>query len=705
MLNFNNKKKQIIPFKKIKVTFVSNNYLMKVLNQFCSALFILLFLFSCKNFGNRPPKKDVVASLMDTTANPGDDFSKYAFGTWLKNNPIPGAYSAWGIGNLVNEDVLEKLKTINEKAMKAGGKQGSNDQKIGDFYAAGMDSIGIEKAGISVLKNELLAINNIKNINDLLNVVAHFHTIGIRPLFDMDVYQDQMNSEVYALYLTQGGLGLPNRDYYFNTDERTIKIRNDYQNTHLNKMLSMAKLNGTIGAKAIYSIEEKLAKKSRKLEDLNDPYANYNKYSLNKLNALTPSINWADFFAKTGVKNIDTFIVGQPEFFEQLEKLLKTTPIEDWKAYLNYHLLIDNAPYLNNEFVDEQFRFFGTTIGGKTEKLPRWKRVLNNEETVMGELLGQQFVKEFFTPKSKKRYEDMVDSIISVFHDRIIALDWMTPITKEKALKKLSTITKKVGYPDTWKDFSALKIEKGNYVQNMLNGQKWWYNYYINKLGKKVDRNEWEMTPQTYNAYYNPSNNEIVLPAGIFIIPGYNDEDIDDAVVLGYAGASTIGHEITHGFDDQGRQYDEKGNLFNWWTPQDEKEFLNRTHVMVEQFNNYVVLDSLHINGEATLGENLADYGGILLGLDALKRTKQYKENKSIAGLTPTQRYFLGYALGWLGHSKPERIANQVLTDVHSPSYLRINGPFANIPEFYAAFGIQKGQPMWRAESLRVAVW
>jgi putative endopeptidase len=678
---------------------------MNILKRISSALLILIILFSCKNFGNRPPKKDVVASLMDTTVNPGIDFSKYAFGTWLKNNPIPAAYSSWGIGNLVNEDVLEKLKVINEKSMKSDAKMGSNDQKIGDFYASGMDSAGIEKAGISVLKTELQAISNIKNTTDLINVVAHLHTIGIRPLFDMDVYQDQINSEVYALYLTQGGIGMPNRDYYFNTDERTTKIRNDYRNTHLSKMLSLANFDGTKGAKAIYSIEEKLAQKSRKLEELDDPYANYNKYSLAKLNTLTPSINWSDFFSKTGVKNIDTFIVGQPEFFTQLESLMKTTPIEDWKAYLNYRLLIDNAPYLNSVFVDEQFRFFGKTISGKTEKLPRWKRVLNNEEDVMGELLGQQFVKEFFPPKTKKRYEDMVDSIISVFHDRIIALNWMTPITKEKALKKLSTISKKVGYPDTWKDFSDLKIVKGNYVQNMLNGQQWWYNYNISKLGKKVDRNEWEMTPQTYNAYYNPSNNEIVLPAGIFVIPNYKDEDIDDAVALGYAGASTIGHEITHGFDDYGRQYDEKGNLFNWWTPEDEKQFLQRTHLMVEQFSSYVVLDSLHINGESTLGENLADYGGILLGLDALKRTKQYKENKSIAGLTPTQRYFLGYALGWLGHSKRERIANQVLTDVHSPSYLRVNGPFSNIPEFYAAFGIQKGQPMWRPDSLQVKVW
>lgn len=678
---------------------------MKNIRTIVSAVFVLVFLFSCKNFGNRPVKKDVVASLMDTTANPGENFTKYAFGTWLKNNPIPAAYSSWGIGNLVQEDVLNKLKVINEDAMKSGGKMGSNNQKIGDFYASGMDSLTIEKNGLSGLSSELKSIDNIKNINDLVNVVAHLHTIGIRPLFDMDVYQDQMNSAAYALYLTQGGLGLPNRDYYFNKDERTSKIRADYQNNHLSKILQLANLDGKKGAVAVFTIEEKMAQKSRKLEDLRDPYANYNKYGIADLNKLTPSISWSNFFKNTRVANIDTFIVGQPEFFSQLENLLKSVSIEDWKAYLNYHLLIANASYLNSAFDNEQFRFSGTVISGKTEQLPRWKRVLNNEEDLMGELLGQQFVKEYFPAKTKERYEDMVDSIISVFHDRIIALDWMSAPTKEKALKKLSTITKKVGYPDKWKDFSTLKIEKGNYVQNILNGSSWWYNYNVSKLGKPVDRTEWDMTPQTYNAYYNPSNNEIVLPAGIFVIPGFDDKDIDDAVVLGYAGASTIGHEITHGFDDEGRQYDEKGNLFNWWIPEDEKQFSERSHVMVEQFNNYIVLDSMHINGEATLGENLADYGGILLGLDALKRTKQYKENKLIAGLTPTQRYFLGYSLGWLGHSKPERVARQVLTDVHSPSELRVNGPFANIPEFYEAFGIQKGQPMWRPDSLRVKVW
>ncbi|MBX7227341.1 MAG: M13 family metallopeptidase [Chitinophagales bacterium] len=672
-------------------------------------LFVLIIgsLFSCRNFGERPDKGDVVASLIDSTANPGEDFSKYAFGKWLKNNPIPDAYSSWGIGNLVSEEIREKLKEINESALKKNAKAGTNDQKIGDFYYSGMDTVSIEKEGISPLKAEMDLVNSIQDYNDVMDVIAHHYTIGVRTGFGYDIYQDQMNSEIYALYLTQEGIGLPDRDYYFNTDENTVKIREDYKTKHLPAMFKISGINSKDfnNDAAVYQLEESLAKASRKMEDLRDPYANYNKYAVKDLNKLTPNINWVRFFEKTGLKNVDTVIIGQPEFFKTFDNQLKKVDLAIWKDYLKWNLVNTFSPYLNKELDREHFRFYGTVLSGKKEQLPRWKRVLDWEEDAMGEILGQLFVKEYFPEKTKKRYEDMVDAVLDAYKTRIENLQWMSPETKKKALVKLGTVKKKVGYPEKWKDFSALQVDKGPFVLNVINGNKWWFNYNMSKYGKPVDRTEWDMTPQTYNAYYNPSNNEIVLPAAIFTIPGFKDAEIDDAVVFGYAGASTIGHEITHGFDDEGRQYDEHGNLKDWWTETDASEFQKRAQVMVEQFNNYTVLKDMHVNGEATLGENIADYGGILIALDAFKKTKQYKEGKSIAGLTPIQRYFLGYALGWLGHSRDERIANQIMSDVHSPTFLRINGPFANIPEFYEAFGIKEGQPMWRADSIRVDIW
>ena len=376
-----------------------------------------------------------------------------------------------------------------------------------------------------------------------------------------------------------------------------------------------------------------------------------------------------------------------------------------WKNYLRFQTISSYADYLNNKIDEEDFRFYSKVIRGKKEQLPRWKRALIWEEHAMGEILGQSFVKDNFPAKTKQRYVTMCDDVFAAFADRIKNLDWMSDSTKQKSLAKLNTVVKKVGYPDVWKDFSALKINDKSIVENIRNSNVFWFNYNINKLNKPVDRTEWEMTPQTYNAYYNPSNNEIVLPAGIFIIPGFVDENIDDAVVYGYAGASTIGHEITHGFDDEGRQFDEKGNLKNWWLKEDEDFFKVKADKYIEQFNNYIVLDSMHINGEATLGENIADLGGLVIALDAFKKTTQYKEGKLIDGFTPLQRYFLGYALGWLGHQRDEELATRVLTDVHSPAFLRVNGPFSNIEEFYEAFSIKKGDKMYKPESERVKIW
>ncbi len=422
------------------------------------------------------------------------------------------------------------------------------------------------------------------------------------------------------------------------------------------------------------------------------------------INKLAANINWNDFTKNIGIPKIDSVIVGQPEFYAALSQELKTTSIEDWKNYLRFHLVMSSAGFLDKASFNNYFEYRRSLTGAK-EPRPRWKRVLDAEEGAMGEALGQLFVKEYFNETAKKRYTDMVEAIRDSYKERISKLTWMNDSTKQKAYAKLAKISKKVGYPDKWKDFSALKIDRSSFFANIQRANQWWHNYNINKLGKPVDRTEWEMTPQTYNAYYNPSNNEIVLPAGIFAVPGFKDEELDDALVYGYAGASTIGHEITHGFDDQGRQYDEKGNLTNWWTSKDSAEFSRRATFIIRQFGEYNPVDTLHINGNATQGENIADLGGMLLGLDAFKRTEAYKKNEKIAGLTPLQRYFLGYALGWMYQERKERLANQVMTDVHAPAKERVNGPVVNIPEFYEAFGIKTGDKMYRADSLRVNIW
>lgn len=678
----------------------------------CSGLALLFsaVLTSCnhKDSAASYAANDPVFKNMDTTVNPGNDFFKYANGGWIKKNPIPAAYSSWGIGNLVQEDIREKLKKINEDALKENAAKGTSSQKIADFYYTGMDTVGIESRGISDLKAELDRIDQIKDVNGVLDMAAHLTTDGIDNMIGLYIGQDEKNSDKMMLHISQSGIGLPNRDYYFNTDTRTKNIRNDYSGKHLPAVLKLSGMtdqDAAAAAKNVFAIETTLATSSRKLEDLRDPHHNYNKMSVAKLNQLTPGINWTDLFQKLKINKADTVIVGQPEYYQALNKALKTFPVSDWKAYLRWHLVSATSAYLNKDFDKERFRFYGTVIAGKKEQLPRWKRVLDTENSLMGEVLGQLFVKAYFPEKAKKRYSDMVTAIRTSYKEHIEKLDWMSDATKKKALDKLEKINPKVGFPDKWKDFSSLEIDKKSYVLNVLHAQAWWYNREVKKLGKPVDRTEWDMTPQTYNAYYNSSNNEIVLPAAIFSIAGVKDEDVDDAVVYGYAAASTIGHEITHGFDDEGRQFDAKGNLKAWWTSEDSVKFTAKTQALVNQFNNYKVLDSMHVNGKATLGENIADLGGIVLGLDAFKKTEQFKENKKINGLTPLQRYFLGYALGWLGHQRDEQLASQILTDVHAPAFLRVNGPFADVPEFYEAFKVKKGDAMWIDPDKRVKIW
>lgn len=663
-------------------------------------------LASCNNAGKEKSgdKPDILAANLDSTVSPGEDFFQYANGGWIRRTPIPGAESGWGIGNMVQDEIYQRLKKINEDAAKEKAAAGSTSQKIGDFWKSGMDSVNIDKAGLSPLQPDLKAIDAISNTDQLIAAAANLHKKSVGGFFGTYVGQDDKNSEVMAFFVSQGGLGLPNRDYYFDTDERTQKIKAAYREYMSKTFRQLDTVSAAKNAEAVFALETRLAKASRKLADLRDPYKNYNKMSWAQIGAIAPNINWNEYTKITGANKVDSVIVGQPEFLKALSAEVKATSLDTWKSYLKLRLLQASASYLDHVTFNNYFEY-RKSLTGATEPRPRWKRVLDAEEDAIGEALGQLFVKEYFGETAKKRYNDIVENVRAAYKERITKLSWMSDSTKQKAYEKLAKITKKVGYPDKWKDFSALKIDDGPWILNVQRGAEWWHNYEINKLGKPVDRSEWGMNPQEYNAYYNPSNNEIVMPAGIFAVPGYRDEDLDDAVVYGYAAASTIGHEITHGFDDQGRQYDAAGNLKNWWTKTDEDEFSKRASMIIRQFNEFVPVDTLHINGDATQGENIADLGGMLIGLDAFKKTDAYKKNEKIAGLTQLQRYFMGYALGWLYTVKKERLANLVKTDVHSPAKERVNGPVVNIPEFYEAFGIKKGDKMYRPDSLRVNIW
>jgi len=650
-------------------------------------------------------KEDFLRANMDQSVKPGVDFFQYANGGWLKRHPIPASETGWGIGNEVQLDIYAQLRKIDETTAAKTWPTGSDEQKVGDFWATAMDEAKAEEQGIKPLQPMIDKIEGLKTLQDVLDESFALAPVDVDTFFEFDVSQDEKNSDVMAVHVNQGGLGLPERDFYFNPEAGVAKIRQEYIK-HLGRVLKFAgDANSDADATSVMAFETDLAKISRKMEDLRDPLKNYNKMAIEDLSSkLTPSISWS---AKLAVWHLDpkTIVVGQPEFFTGLEALLAKTPIETLRSYMLFHLVSSALPYLNKEAVQLDFQFYHQILSGQKEMRPRWKRVLDSEGGPLGFVLGRVFVKKYFPPAAKKRYVDLVEAFRKAFGERIDKVTWMTPGTKETARKKLAALIKKVGYPDKWKDYSALKIGRSSYVENMMNSSRWGFDDMVSKYGKPVDRKEWGMTPQTYNAYYNSSNNEIVLPAAAFEIPGINDLTVDDAVVYGYAGASTIGHEMTHGFDDDGRQFDAKGNLKEWWTKEDAAKFKQRAQLMINEFDAYQPLPGLHINGKASLGENIADYGGLLIGLDAFKKTAQYKAGKKIGGLTPLQRYFLGYALSWMDQQRPERLRRQLLSDVHAPAKWRVNGPLSNIPDFYKAFNITPGQPMWRPANGRVHIW
>ncbi|MEI6457159.1 MAG: M13 family metallopeptidase [bacterium] len=681
---------------------------MKQLLPLSAIVAVCLFLFSCGTGSSVSNKKDALAAHIDSTVKPGDDFFLFANGKWFRDHPIPASEQSNGLWQLIRDTINSQILNICQSSAKmANEPKGSNKQKIGDLYYSGMDSISINNKGLTELKPYLDRIDAVTDLASLAREVARVRTIAGSPLFALYVGQDDRISSKYAIFINQGGLSLPERSYYFDKDPQATRVRQKF-GEYMNKIFGILGYPEKEAAKAsegIMKLETEMARKSRKLEDTRDPNKNYNKYPIAQLRAMMPDFRWDLYLETVGLKNVDTVIAGQPEFLLGLNASLKAFPIADLKNYLKIHLIRGLAPYLDDKTYLEMFRFYYTTLRGVPEPRPRWKRVVDQTDDFLGPLIGQVYIKEYLPEGTKEKLTEIGNAIKAVYAERIKALDWMSDATKKKALSKLDGMIMKVGYPDQWKDMSKLQITRDSYLLNAINSNNWWVNYTLSKFGKPVDRLEWGMDPQNYNAYYNPSNNEICVPGCNIIVPGYERVMADDAILYAIIGGSTFGHEMIHGFDDQGCKYDEKGNLNNWWTADDSIRFFAKTGMIVKQFDKYVAVDSLHINGSLTQGENIADLAGILLGYQAFQKRPQYTNREVISGLTPDQRYFLGYALAWMINDRPEAVANQVRSDVHSPAKFRVNGPLADVPEFYMAFGVKEGDALWLPDSLRVKIW
>src|SRR6266853_263177 len=655
-----------------------------------------------------PPPLD--PKNMDTSVKPGDDFFRYANGAWIKRTEIPPEYSRWGAFNELIERNNDALHVIAEKASttRVDPKLAPETQKVGDYYASGMDEKTIEAMQTKPLEEEFKRIDAIKDRADLLKEIAHLHTIGVDALFDFTSGQDAKDSAREIAQAVQGGLGMPDRDYYTKTDEASNKLRGQYVD-HVAKMLT------TLGepadaasdhAKKILALETKLAEASRTQVQLRDPQKNYNKMPLKQLQNLTPDWNWSDYFKDFDLLAPPNINVHQPEFFKTADDVFKSSPIEDWKAYLRWHLVNATTAELSKDFVDEDFNFKERVLRGTQQIKPRWKRVIASTDDAIGEALGKLYVAFDFPPAAKARALELINNLKEALGDRIKTMEWMDEPTKKAALEHLAAFQVQIGYPDKWLDYSLLQVDRGPFVLNAMRAAKFETTRELNKIGKPVDPTEWGMTPPTVNAYYNPNMNEIVFPAGI-LQPPFFYANADDGVNYGAIGA-VIGHEMTHGFDDQGRQFDAAGNLRDWWSKKSADEYDKRRKAVVDQYSAYEPLPGMHVNGELTQGENIADIGGLKLAYAALQKAldKHPEERgKKIDGLTPEQRFFLSFAAIWRSKIRDEDQKLRLTTDPHSPAQFRVNGPLANMPEFQKAFNVPDGSAMVRPADKRVNIW
>jgi putative endopeptidase len=668
---------------------------------------VALLAGACKNQNNTMKEEGLFIADLDTAVRPGDDFFNYAGGGWIKANPIPADQTRWGTFNRLADDNKNHLREIAEAAAaKTGAAKGSIEQLVGDFYASAMDTVNIEKSGSTPIKGEMDAIDKLTDMKGALATVAKLQKWGANPMFGFYAGQDPKNSEVNVPQIYQGGISLPDRDFYIMGDAHSTDIRKEFVK-HVSKMFQLYGMDAKTSdqyASVVMRIETDLAKASMTRVEQRDPYKTYHKVTIADLNGMTPSLNWTEMFSSMNITGkYDYLVLGQPLFLTELEHQLKSNNLADWKIYLKWHLLNLAGNVLSNDFGMEDYHFNNQYLNGQKAIQARWKRMVNLTDGFLGDALGQLYVAKYFPPEAKKKADELVSNLIAVYHDRLSKLDWMSAETKKKANEKLSAIIRKIGYPDKWKSYEGVVITRDNFFQNLMNAGEWNYNYMVNRIGKPVDRTEWLMTPPTVNAYYNPTVNEIVFPAGILQPPFFN-ANADDAVNYGAIGA-VIGHEMTHGFDDQGRNFDAKGNLTNWWTSEDSSKFEAKAKVLISQFDQYVVLDSIHVRGELTLGENIADLGGLSIAYEAFKRTEQGKGDTKISGFTPDQRFFLGFARIWAGAIRPENQAQRIITDSHSPAEFRVNGPLSNMPEFYAAFNIKEGDKLYRKEDERAKIW
>jgi putative endopeptidase len=640
---------------------------------------------------------------MDMTANPCIDFYQYACGTWMANNPIPADQPRWGTFDVLADRNRAILRGILEKAAANDPKRSPEEQKIGDFYGSCMDEPAIDKLGAKPLDPELKQIDAIKSKDAILDALVRLHLDGVGVFFNFSSEPDAKNSTQMIAGADQGGLGLPDRDYYLKDDPKSVKLRQQYV-AHVQKMLTLlgeSPAQAAADTQAVLRIETDLAKGSLDLVSRRDPNQVYHKMSVKELAALSPSIDWPKYFAGVGSPSFSDLDVSVPDFFKALNAVLTNTSVGDLKTYLRWHLLHSEAPLLSKAFVDENFHFYSQTLTGAQELEPRWKRCVEATDGDLGFALGQKYVEQTFPPDAKARVLTMVKEIETMLGEDIQSLSWMTPVTKQQALVKLRGVTNKIGYPDKWRDYSSVKIVRGDAVGNDERATDFEVHRQLNKIGRPVDRGEWGMTPPTVNAYYNPQENNINFPAGI-LQPPFFDNRMDAAVNYGAIG-SVMGHELTHGFDDQGRQFDAEGNLRNWWTPEDAAEFEKRAECFIKEYSAFTPVDDVHLNGKLTLGENTADNGGVRLAFMALMKSMDGKPPQpKIDGFTPQQRFFLGWGQVWCQNERPENSRMRAQVDPHSPGRDRVNGVLGNMPEFREAFACRAGQPMVHAPACRV---
>lgn len=671
-----------------------------------SFAFLGIVAASCSSYAQQAPGKFIDPANMDLTVKPGDDFYTYANGNWIKKNPVPAKETRWGSFNELRDFNINAVKSIvEEAAANPSAPAGSVKKRVGDFYAAAMDSLAIEKLGYIPIKADLVRISKLQNLQGILDEAMAMRVSGIgSPMFGFGVSQDRKNVTKYVPQLGQGGTTLPDRDYYLKDDSRTLKIREAYINyiTTLFTLTGSSATEAAQKANTIWAIEKSFAEAQMTRLEMRDPYKTYNKFTVADLSKTTPNINWASTLPKLKVNGQDTIMVAAPAFFVTLNSMLKTVPLADWKIYLQWNILKNAAPNLSSPFVNANFAFNQAQTGQRVQT-PRWQRMSQLTDGSIGELLGQLYVAKYFKPEAKARMNELIDNLRKAFEIRIKNLDWMSAETKEKALAKLHAFVPKIGYPEKWKTYEGLTINRSTYFQNLRNVGAWGYKEMVELLGKPIDRTRFGMTPPTVNAYYSPTMNEIVFPAGILQFPFFAP-NADDAINYGGIGA-VIGHEMSHGFDDSGSKYDKDGNLRNWWTDEDRTKFDAKTKALGEQFDSYAVLDTVHVNGKLTMGENIGDLGGLNVAYTAFKLTKQGQSTEKTDGFTPDQRFFLSWAQVWRGNILPESAAQLIKTDPHSPGPFRTIGAPVNMDAWYDAFEVKPGDKLYKKPEDRIRLW